>query len=82
MSVSIPNALTMKALETDVRIAELREGEARGRFAIDLLKITVQFAGFGPALASCAARILRRAAFVANFAAIRLPAGLLFRTPR
>src|SRR5512137_1412118 len=39
-----------RSLETDVSIAELREGEACGRFAIGLFEITVHFAGFGSAL--------------------------------
>ena len=39
-----------RALETDVRIAELREGEAGRRFAVGPFEIAVHFAGFGPAL--------------------------------
>jgi hypothetical protein len=33
-----------------VRIAELRKGEACGRFAVGLFEVAGDFAGFGPAL--------------------------------
>jgi hypothetical protein len=39
-----------RALEADVRIAELREGEAGRRFTVGLFEIAADFAGLGPAL--------------------------------
>jgi hypothetical protein len=39
-----------RTLEADVRVAELREGEAGRRFTVGLFEIAADFAGLGPAL--------------------------------